>query len=446
MISSLAKKQYGTKTANTDAEADVYAAAKHSYEKGARSSSVAKFTISSWEAADSLAADEVTQITKMTQDKSKYQCVFTAANGLMTTFTKGHLKGTITSTSSAIEIYLTEAMSAVCGVAPYQGTSTYVATYAEPECDTGVDGSATAYGDGAVGNFADGDSITCTATDGEVIKVTASARQLKGRSLKGFSTGGAAKMDGSKSATCKTQSGLTVKDCTAAHTAGDYTTDPAGQDPQVSYPCASKEACEAHNNKWTAAVPQEMEFVMAWQFHGMSSTYADDHVQMALAGLIEDEAYSTCTTGANDVDGGGDPTKCSGDFVWGNVICKKISDRALVIPDGTSVAGKNNECEKCDDIEEDICGKVTNFYDMPGAFNVEVAKKVAVYGNAWMYVIHEFEDAIQDCLNADLMDNDASVHAWDEGVAFYVGSLGAESDGDDPSTWGKMIYELANMR
>jgi hypothetical protein len=41
-----------------------------------------------------------------------------------------------------------------------------------------------------------------------------------------------------------------------------------------------------------------------------------------------------------------------------------------------------------------------------------------------MYAVREFEDAIDDCALEDLTTNawsDGSVHAWDEGVAFYVG-------------------------
>ena len=45
------------------------------------------------------------------------------------------------------------------------------------------------------------------------------------------------------------------------------------------------------------------------------------------------------------------------------------------------------------------------------------------YQNVWMYVVHELEDAIGDCKRGQVGDNDAGVHAWDEGWAFYAGSL-----------------------
>jgi hypothetical protein len=454
MISSLAGLHYagGKSDTTSDTAANMYAAAKSNYEKGARSSSVAKFTGLAWvdgntgTGAGSLNDAGDAAVTAMSEDKGEYECVFTSTTGQTATFDAGTLKGTINKADiadAALEIYLTSAMSTVCGTAPYQGdVNTHVVTYDEPACHVGEatnsvgTPSAAEYGNGAVGTFTAGDEITCTAAGVETIVVTAQSRQLKGRSLKGFSTGGAAKMDGSKGAACKTQNGQAVTDCNGG-----------------GFACATKQACEGQNHKWTAAVPQEMEFVMAWQFHGMSLTYADDHVQMALAGLLQTTAatYSTCLNSGTAVtthDGGGDPTKCAeagGTFTWGNIVCKKISDRALVIPPGGTTAQQTTACELCADLSTDICGKVTDFHDMPAEFNEETAKKVAVYGNAWMYVIHEFEDAIQDCLNADLMDNDASVHAWDEGVAFYVGSLGADAT-DTSSTWGKMIYELANKR
>lgn len=51
-----------------------------------------------------------------------------------------------------------------------------------------------------------------------------------------------------------------------------------------------------------------------------------------------------------------------------------------------------------------------------------------------MYVIHELEDAIKDCNNGDLTANDGGPHAWDEGWAFYAGSLeGSTGEGEAAS-------------
>merc|ERR1719299_78816 len=73
---------------------------------------------------------------------------------------------------------------------------------------------------------------------------------------------------------------------------------------------------------------------------------------------------------------------------------------------------------------------------------VQIVKKTTAYMNVWMYVIREFEDAIADCKAGCIDCNDDPVHAWDEGVAFYAGSL----EGTDGSGSGKMIYALADKR
>merc|ERR1711977_463273 len=86
---------------------------------------------------------------------------------------------------------------------------------------------------------------------------------------------------------------------------------------------------------------------------------------------------------------------------------------------------KTGICSACDD-----------------AARVQIAKKTSAYMNVWMYVIREFEDAIDDCKAGCIDCNDDPVHAWDEGVAFYTGSL----EGTDGSGSGKMIYALADKR
>lgn len=79
-------------------------------------------------------------------------------------------------------------------------------------------------------------------------------------------------------------------------------------------------------------------------------------------------------------------------------------------------------------------------YDVPG--KREVIKKGTAYMNVWMYVLREFEDALDDCKIGCIECNDDPVHAWDEGVAFYTGSL----EGSDGSGEGKLIYGLADKR
>jgi len=62
-------------------------------------------------------------------------------------------------------------------------------------------------------------------------------------------------------------------------------------------------------------------------------------------------------------------------------------------------------------------------------------KKGTSYMNVYMYVIREFYDAIDDCQTGCINCNDDPVHAWDEGVAFFTGSM--ES---------KLVYTLGQKR
>merc|ERR1740130_165918 len=91
-----------------------------------------------------------------------------------------------------------------------------------------------------------------------------------------------------------------------------------------------------------------------------------------------------------------------------------------------------------------------NFADAAGAARKEAIKKGTAYMHVWMYVIREFEDAIDDCTTCTANCNEysandgGSVHAWDEGVAFYTGSLEGPSQGGNSA--GKMVYRLAEKR
>jgi len=62
-------------------------------------------------------------------------------------------------------------------------------------------------------------------------------------------------------------------------------------------------------------------------------------------------------------------------------------------------------------------------------FRREVIQKGIVYLNIFPYVIWEMQDAINDCNTGDIDKNADSVHAWDESVAFYTGSLEGVSQG-----------------
>jgi hypothetical protein len=82
------------------------------------------------------------------------------------------------------------------------------------------------------------------------------------------------------------------------------------------------------------------------------------------------------------------------------------------------------------------------FAGLDAVARVEGVKKGAAYLNVWMYVIREMEDAVDDCQAGCVDCNDDPVHAWDEAVAFYTGSL----EGQDGAGSGKMLYALADKR
>ena len=73
-----------------------------------------------------------------------------------------------------------------------------------------------------------------------------------------------------------------------------------------------------------------------------------------------------------------------------------------------------------------------------------------------MYVLHALEDAIGDCWAGDIYANDntptgGAPHAWDEGWAFYTGSLVAATAADSArsspaSADGVLIWEISEKR
>jgi len=79
-------------------------------------------------------------------------------------------------------------------------------------------------------------------------------------------------------------------------------------------------------------------------------------------------------------------------------------------------------------------------YDFSG--RAECVKKGTAYMNVFMYVIREFEDALDDCVKECIYCNDDPVHAWDEGVAFYAGSL----EGETGEGGGELLHQLADKR
>ena len=90
-----------------------------------------------------------------------------------------------------------------------------------------------------------------------------------------------------------------------------------------------------------------------------------------------------------------------------------------------------------------------DFSTLGDAARIEAVKKGSAYMNVWMYAIREFEDAIDDCTSCTTECNEhsvnsGSVHAWDEGVAFYSGTLEGTAEGGDSA--GKLVYRLAEKR
>ena len=89
------------------------------------------------------------------------------------------------------------------------------------------------------------------------------------------------------------------------------------------------------------------------------------------------------------------------------------------------------------------------FSTLGDAARKEAVKKGTAYMHVWMYVVREFEDAIDDCTSCtsecnEHSTNSGSVHAWDEGVAFYTGSLEGTAYGGSGD--GKLLYRLAEKR
>merc|ERR1719359_199133 len=84
-------------------------------------------------------------------------------------------------------------------------------------------------------------------------------------------------------------------------------------------------------------------------------------------------------------------------------------------------------------------------------FRKETIGKGIVYLNVFPYVIWEMQDAINDCKAGKLSANADSVHAWDEAVAFYTGSLEGTAQGGDVGLTGgygegELQFTLAEKR
>ena len=71
----------------------------------------------------------------------------------------------------------------------------------------------------------------------------------------------------------------------------------------------------------------------------------------------------------------------------------------------------------------------------------QIAMKGAVYQNTWIYALHELYSAIGKCESGNIADETGAPHAWDEGWAFYAGSLQTPAGSS-----GVLSYRLADKR
>ena len=71
----------------------------------------------------------------------------------------------------------------------------------------------------------------------------------------------------------------------------------------------------------------------------------------------------------------------------------------------------------------------------------QMALKAAQYQSTWMYSLHELYSALGKCEAGDVGPEGAP-HAWDEGWAFYVGSI----PGETGSPFGSLSYALPDKR
>jgi hypothetical protein len=76
-----------------------------------------------------------------------------------------------------------------------------------------------------------------------------------------------------------------------------------------------------------------------------------------------------------------------------------------------------------------------------GATRKDATKKGTVFLNFWMFALYEFEAGIELCVSGSTA-NEVAVHRWDEGVAFFVGSLQTTMD----TSSGKLMYALSQKR
>uniref|UniRef100_A0A7S2XA87 Chitosanase n=1 Tax=Lotharella oceanica TaxID=641309 RepID=A0A7S2XA87_9EUKA len=164
------------------------------------------------------------------------------------------------------------------------------------------------------------------------------------------------------------------------------------------------------------------------------------NMETALAADDFMTAYRWYSVGGNSVKGSGANRTIQG-FSTG-AVPKMVGSKWMEVYaryHGTQGAPMYNYA---DVFTSDACLGQGQFAGVDQVAKKELCKKGSAYQNVWMYVVWEMQDAIDDCLGGDLSNNGAAVHAWDEAVAFYVGSL----EGTDGSGAGVLGYALAEKR
>merc|ERR1719271_677721 len=70
--------------------------------------------------------------------------------------------------------------------------------------------------------------------------------------------------------------------------------------------------------------------------------------------------------------------------------------------------------------------------------------KAVQYQHAWIYSLHELYSAVGKCKDGNVDADGGAPHAWDEGWAFYAGSLQGTSY--DDNHYGQLTYGMSNKR
>lgn len=221
----------------------------------------------------------------------------------------------------------------------------------------------------------------------------------------------------------------------------------------------------------------------------LGTTAAATEPYTLLTGCFQQEALTITTSGgAITVTPTGAPTNKAGRTLQGFSTGALAKMYTVGTPPGGCVGASNRATDGCPYVDftmyynyfgdgdyanklvlAAINGGSTAFTNSAGnmdftgtadSLRKEVIKKGTAYMNAYMYAIREFEDAIDDCragcANGIVQSGNAnsgatcnslsvnSVHAWDEGVAFYTGSREGAAAGGNSN--GVLSYRLAEKR